>query len=86
MERAIVCYSLGNREPAKRLKFNHQLYGYTDRSNFGKYIYKREGILKEGTYERPFKGVIIISYKDADKVKKHMADYGAKYILYRIKE
>lgn len=81
-----MCYSLGKIAPASRLKFNHQLYGFTDRSNSGRYLYEREGILKKNTYERPFKGVLIIQEKDRKKVEEHLKKYGAKYTIYRIKE
>ena len=86
MGRVIMCYSLGQIAPALRLKFNHELYGYTDRSNSGKYIYEREGILKKGTFERPIKGVIIFDEKDLDAVVEHMNRYGAKYEYYHIKD
>ena len=85
MAKSIICYSLGKVEPKKRLKFNQELYGYTDRANHAKYRYERKGILTNIKYEKPFDSTLIIPTKAADKVSKHLKKHKAKYINYQIK-
>lgn len=86
MAKSIICYSLGKVEPKKRLKFNQELYGYTDRSNHAKYRYERKGILTDIKYKKPLDSTLIIPTKAAVKVSKHLKKHKAKYINYQIKE
>ena len=72
MARIIVCYSLGKIAPALILKFNHQLYRFTDRSDSRRYIYEREGILQKNRYEKPSKGLLIMQENDRKKVEEHL--------------
>lgn len=80
--KTIICYSLGSIEPRLRTKFNRELYGYEDRSNHGKYKYKREGILHKG-YKKPLDSVIIID-TNPHQVINHLRGYKAKYISCKI--
>ena len=86
MPKNIVCYSLGNIEPKKRLKFNQELYGYTDRSNHGNYKYKRKGILTDTNYKKPLDSTLLIPQKVLKNTIKHLKKYKAKYIHHQIKE
>jgi len=86
MAKNIICYSLGNIEPKKRLKFNQQLYGYTDRSNHAKYNYKRKGILTNVQYKKPLNSTLVIPTKIATKIIDHLKKYKAKYINYKIQK
>lgn len=84
MTKSIICYSLGKIEPKRRLKFNQELYGHTDRSHHGRYEYKRRGILNSDEYEKPLDATLVLTTKQAQKVIKHLKNYKAKYISYRI--
>ncbi|MBI3588608.1 hypothetical protein HY095_05415 [Candidatus Micrarchaeota archaeon] len=86
MAKRIVCYTLGGIEPRKRLKFNHELYGFTDRSNNGKYEYKRKGILSGVRYEKPLDSVLVLPSANTRDIVKHLKKYRAKYINYPIQE
>ena len=81
--KTIICYSLGSIEPKLRTKFNRELYGYQDSSNHGKYRYKREGLLGKD-YKKPLESTIVIK-SNVNKVIKHLKEYGAKYIAYKLK-
>lgn len=83
MQKIIICYSLGNIEARIRTKFNRELYGYTDRSYYGKYKYQREGILSQIKHEKPLDSVIILA-ENAAKVIKHLQKYKAKYVSRKI--
>ena len=86
MVKSIICYSLGKIEPKKRLKFNQELYGHTNRSHHGRYEYEREGILKSGEYEKPLDATLILSIELAQKISLHLKKYNARYINYQIKD
>lgn len=81
--RTIICYSLGEVDPRIRTRFNRELYGYNDKSNHGRYDYKRKGILSGLKYHKPFDSVIILNSKSR-KVIEFLKKYKAKYISYRI--
>ena len=86
MTKNIICYSLGKLEPKKRLKFNQELYGYTDRSNHGKYVYKRTGILTNVKYDKPFDSTLIIPTEVAKEVVRQLKKYKGKSINYQIRQ
>ncbi len=85
MVKSIVCYSLGKVEPKRRLRFNHELYGYTDRSNHGKYMYERKGILTGVKYDKPLDSTLIMPTEVAKQVSKYLKKHKAEYINYQIK-
>lgn len=84
MAKHILCYSLGNIAPKKRLKFHQELYGYTDRSNHGRYEYRRRGILTDLQYQKPFDSVLIVPTEATEQIAQHLRKYRAQYINYRI--
>ncbi|HDN84131.1 MAG TPA: hypothetical protein ENG47_00050 [Candidatus Aerophobetes bacterium] len=51
-----------------------KLWGYKDKSNFGKYTYKREGLLDKIPHISPIKGVIIVRGKDYKKIFEFLKD------------
>lgn len=85
MAKNIVCYSLGAIAPKKRLRFHQELYGYTDRSNHGKYVYQRKGILTSAAYEKPLDSTLILPAKIVPVVAAHLRKYRAKFVSYLIK-
>lgn len=46
--------------PKQRVRLFRQLYGYKDRSQYGKYLYPREGLLDKLRYVPFARGVFII--------------------------
>ena len=54
--------------PAERTKFFRSLYGYMDRSQYGKYHYRREGILAKLGYVSLIRGVFIVRKDNINKV------------------
>ena len=85
MKKNIVCYSLGKIEPRKRLKFNQGLYGYTDRSNHGHYVYERRGLLTKEDYEKPLDSILILPTNITPKVLGYLKKFKAKYINYPLR-
>jgi len=53
---------------AERSRFFREFYGYVDRSHYGKYRYKRKGLLDEVPHLSPARSVVIMMSVDAEKV------------------
>ncbi len=79
----VLIYGFDSIAPKKRLEFNRKLYGYKDYSNFGTYSYFREGVLKQNTFEKLAKGVILMKNKPKNLVKL-LKDYNARYRIFKI--
>ncbi len=53
---------------ARRARFFRQLYGWRDKSQFGKYEYDREGLLTNIPHIKLMRGVIIVREQDKKKI------------------
>lgn len=82
--KTIICYSLGKIDPKSRTRFHRELYGYEDKSNHGRYTYKRKGILIKSKYKKPFDSVLVLS-SNANKTIKLLKEYKAKFVHYKIR-
>jgi len=61
---------LGDLEPAQRTKLFRQLYGWRDKSQYGRYEYQRRGLLGKIGYVPIIRGVFIVKTTDKKKVLK----------------
>jgi len=61
---------LGNLKPAERTKLFRRLYGWVDKSQYGRYEYHRAGLLGEIGYIPVIRGVFIVKREDKRKVLK----------------
>ena len=67
----LLAFSLKPRlRPRDRTRFFRRLYGYVDRSQFGRYRYEREGLLSSIPHVRMIRGVLIIREDDLEAVQK----------------
>ena len=76
MKAKLVCYSLGKANSIVRRNFHREMYGYTDVSCNGKYIYKRKGVLHTIPSRKIFDAVIIT--KDEKPLLNILRKYRAK--------
>lgn len=58
--------------PADRRRFFRALYGWRDKSQFGKYEYEREGLLSNIPYVRLTRGVFVVAQENKLKVKRFL--------------
>ena len=58
--------------PAVKRRFFRDLYGWRDKSQYGKYEYKREGLLSNIPHIRLTRGVFIVAQEHGLKVKKFL--------------
>lgn len=62
-------------------RFCRQFYGYTDKSNRGRYTYHREGFLDNFNYIRPLRGVLIVRQEEAPAIIDFLKDYNAEVFV-----
>jgi len=58
----------------ERTRFFRELYGCTDKSNYGKYTYKRKGILDDLPHKMLIRAVIIVKSDDAKELIDFLSD------------
>ena len=84
--KVLIHYSLKNLNNSARSSFNRELYGYLDKSNRGKYLYKRKGILSYIPYTKLTKSVLIINKKYLNRIKTIFKKYRINYKLFQLKK
>lgn len=84
MEAKIICYTLKKANDKIRSKFKRDFFGYEDKSNRGKYNYKRDGLVNQILNLRPVRSTIIVQNKDVNKVIKLLKKYNAEIKAYDI--
>ncbi len=86
-QKYMIIYSLSKQKPKQKSKFNRELFGYKDNSNFGKYNYSRKGLLLKTEFSKPFPTTIILrktAIKKIPKLRILFRKYKVKYRIYRI--
>ena len=79
MEGKIVVFRLLKRAGhVKTNQFCRRFYGYLDRSNLGKYTYRRPGFLDGIPHVRVIRGVVLVRTEDAGKVTNFLKEFGAE--------
>ena len=64
----------------ERTRFFRTLYGCTDKSYYGKYTYKRKGILDDIYHRVLIRAVIIVREDDAKKLIEFLSDKAEVYV------
>ncbi len=59
---------------AQRARLFRQLYGWLDKSQFGKYEYEREGLLTNIPHVKLMRGVFIVRKQDKKKITDFLKD------------
>jgi len=57
---ALFTFDTSHKQLKEKTRFYRELYGYTDSSYFGKYVYERKGILSDIPHLRPTESVVIL--------------------------
>jgi len=58
--------------PAEKRKFFRALYGWRDKSQFGKYEYEREGLLSNIPHIHLTRAVLIVSQENSKKIRNFL--------------
>jgi len=78
-EGTMIAFKMHGKISQTRLnKFCREFYGYTDRSNKGKYLYRRKGFLDEIPHLNPIRSLLIVWKNNAEKVISFLEEYDAE--------
>lgn len=69
MSKVIFNYSMHNFAQKRKSKFDRMLYGYTDKSKYGKYVYHRPGFLSDKSIEKLQPGCFVVDKKHQQEVE-----------------
>lgn len=83
MKAIIVKLDMKNLKPNQRCINSQKIHGYLDKSNHGKYTYRRKGILTDIPKLMLGKGSFVIRYADS-KILKKIVDLGVNIHKYEI--
>jgi len=84
MKAKLIIYELSKLEQYHKVLVNRALFGFTDNSNKGSYLYKRGGVLSNIPHKRLIRGVIIVKDKDSNKVISVLHGYKIKPNVFNI--
>lgn len=78
MKAKLIVYELAKLEQYHKVLVNRALFGFTDNSNKGTYMYKRGGVLSNIPHKRLIRGAIIVREKDGERVISVLNSYKVK--------
>ncbi|NOQ55294.1 MAG: hypothetical protein GQ477_00650 [Nanohaloarchaea archaeon] len=82
---ALISFKVaGKNNHTKINRFCRDFYGYNDKSNKGKYIYKRDGFLNRYPHIKVQRGLIIIRIEDAEEIITLLEKYDAEIFMREI--
>lgn len=84
MNAKLICYTLKQKGHKERSKLKRELFGYTDKSNKGEYLYEREGLLQKIPNIKPIRSVIITKVEDSNKLIQILKKYGAETHIFDV--
>lgn len=75
MRAKIIIYELKKLKQYHKVLVNRALFGFTDNSNKGSYLYKRGGVLSNLSHLRIIRGAIVVKNKDSKRVISVLHSY-----------
>lgn len=66
--KSIIEYDLSGKTQVEVTRILRVLYGFTDKSNFGKYEYRRKGVISGFQNARQIKNVILVESGEAPEL------------------
>jgi hypothetical protein len=70
--KSIIAYDLTGKSPVQKTRIIRTLFGYEDKSNFGKYKYARKGLISKIPNARQIKGAILVEEAYVPKVVREL--------------
>ena len=77
----IIGYRLEGKTPVERTRFNRKFLGYTDKSQYGKFSYSRDGIMSRLPHVHAFNSCFIIRMDDLEEVKGFCDQYDVELFV-----
>lgn len=85
MQAWIFLYKTKDVKPKTMTKVMVQLFGKSQKSNYGNYEYEVKGILPKGDYIKPVRAVLIVKKENVQKVVDLFKSNKIKYRIFEIK-
>jgi hypothetical protein len=76
--KAVISYDLTGKSPVQKTRIIRTLFGYEDKSNFGKYKYARKGLISEIPNAHQIKGAILVEKRYVPQVVRALKKLKAK--------
>jgi hypothetical protein len=80
----IFSYWLRGRTSRERTQFNRKFLGFTDKSQFGKYSYRREGLMSKIPHVYVSNSLFIILEEDLEKVERFCREFDVPLFVRRV--
>ncbi|MFH1106259.1 MAG: hypothetical protein V1787_00010 [Candidatus Micrarchaeota archaeon] len=77
----MVLYDLNDKSHAEQSRILRELFGFTDKSNNGRYEYERPGLLSKIRFERKTKTALVIEKKNGRQVVQALIKAGIISII-----
>lgn len=84
MGKSLLLYDLKNKSNVEKTHIVRSLFGYTDKSNKGKYSYQRKGILSRFEYEKWNKSAIVINSKHEADIRDILKKFGLRVLIVKL--
>ena len=84
MNLTLVKYNTKHLTKKEKTNFSRGIFGYDDKSNKGRYTYKRKGSLTKYIYDKVGKSAFLIETKDEKKVIGVMYKYRIPLTLIKL--
>lgn len=77
MEGKIICYNFKSSNMSRNDmdQFLRELAGHNDKSNYGKYTYRKRGLLDDIPHIKPVRSVIVVSSNESTSIIKLLRRY-----------
>jgi hypothetical protein len=76
----VICYErLENLSGKEQSKMTRELFGYQDKSNYGKYSYTRKGLLSDLPYYSPMRSVLVVRKQDGGRIIEYLKEKAKVY-------
>ena len=83
-KKSLLLYDLKNKKPREKVDITRKLFGFEDKSNNGKYTYKRKGLLQKIPHEKWNKAAILINTKNETEVLSILEKFGLTVLITRL--
>lgn len=79
-KKVLFAFEFEKRMPKDVARINRELFGYTDHSCHGRYVYRRDGALSKFSIDRIAKGIFLTDEINDKDVLKVLHSFGTKRI------
>ncbi len=79
---ALIAFKVAqSNTPSGINRFCREFYGYTDKSNKGRYSYERKGFISRFPHINLLRGLIIVRLEDAEEIMDFLKKYNAEVFM-----